>query len=105
MKFFHFLQVLCNMYKVAICRNLRFVYCEIKKDVTERKPEMFKYNLTNPIKPFRRLLALCSVVKASPTESEELVFITSLVTHLKRCPDLLTLFAHRPNPGLVILLL
>jgi hypothetical protein len=38
-------------------------------------------------------------VKASPTESEELVLITSLVTHLKRCPELLTLFAHRPNPG------
>lgn len=49
--------------------------------------------------PIRRLLALFCASKASPTESQELSFIASLVTHLKRKPELLSLFAYQPVPG------
>ena len=49
--------------------------------------------------PIRRLLALFCASKASPTESQELSFIVSLVTHLKRKPELLSLFAYQPVPG------
>ena len=47
----------------------------------------------------RRLLALFCASKASPTESQELAFIVSLVTHLNRKPELLSLFAYQPVPG------
>ena len=47
----------------------------------------------------RRLLALFCASKASPTESQELAFIVSLVAHLNRKPELLSLFAYQPVPG------
>ena len=47
----------------------------------------------------RRLLAIFCSSKASPTESQELAFIVSLVAHLKRKPELLSLFAYQPAPG------
>ena len=49
--------------------------------------------------PIRRLLALFCASKASPTESQELAFVVSLVAHLKRKPELLSLFAYQPVPG------
>ena len=49
--------------------------------------------------PMRRLLALFCASKASPTESQELAFIVSLVAHLTRKPELLSLFAYQPVPG------
>ena len=49
--------------------------------------------------PMRRLLALFCASKASPTESQELAFIVSLVAHLNRKPELLSLFAYQPVPG------
>ena len=49
--------------------------------------------------PMRRLLAIFCSSKASPTESQELSFIVSLVAHLKRKPELLSLFAYQPVPG------
>lgn len=47
--------------------------------------------------PLRRLLGLFAASKASPTEDKELAFILALVKHLRQRPDLLALFAHRPE--------
>ncbi len=49
--------------------------------------------------PMRRLLMLSTMVKASPTENQELTFITSLVSKIKASPELLPLFAHQARPG------
>ena len=49
--------------------------------------------------PIRRLLALFCSGKASPTESQELSFVVSLVANLTKHQELLTLFAHQPAPG------
>jgi len=49
--------------------------------------------------PIRRLLALFCSGKASPTESQELSFIVTLIANLTKNPELLTLFAHQPTPG------
>ena len=49
--------------------------------------------------PMRRLLAIFCSSKASPTESQELAFIVSLVAHLKRKPELLSLISYQPVPG------
>jgi hypothetical protein len=49
--------------------------------------------------PVRRLLMLSCVGKASPTEGQELQFVTALVARLRSDPDLLPLFAHDSRPG------
>ena len=49
--------------------------------------------------PIRRLLALFCASKASPTEPQEWAFVVALVAHLKRKPELLSLFAYQPVPG------
>jgi len=51
--------------------------------------------------PIRRLLMLSCVGKASPTESQELSFLSALVFRMKTDPELLSLFAHDSRPGYV----
>ena len=47
--------------------------------------------------PMRRLLAIFCSSKASPTESQELAFIVSLVAHLKRKPEFNIFFGKFQN--------
>ena len=47
----------------------------------------------------RRLLMLSCAGKASPTESQEMSFLSALVFLMKTDPELLTLFAHDSRPG------
>jgi len=53
----------------------------------------------NVYHPMRRLLMISAMSKASPTESQELAFITSLVTKLSAETELLSLFAHHARAG------
>lgn len=65
--------------------------------LTKIKQTILPY--VNVYYPMRRLLMLSSIVKASPTENQEMLFITSLVTKIKAQPECLTLFAHESLPG------
>jgi len=42
--------------------------------------------------PLRRLVLVCTLTKASPTESQEIKFITMLCGKIKRTPDLIHIF-------------
>jgi len=42
--------------------------------------------------PMRRLVLVCTLTKASPTESQEIKFITMLCGKIKRTPDLIHIF-------------
>ena len=42
--------------------------------------------------PLRRLVMVCSLTKASPTETQEIKFLTTLVGKIRQCPDLIHIF-------------
>ncbi len=65
--------------------------------VTQIRQNILPY--VNVYLPVRRLLMLSCVWKASPTEGQELRFVSALVAKLKRDPQLLSLFAHDSRPG------
>jgi len=57
--------------------------------------EKIKYALlpeTSCHQPMRRLVLVCTLTKASPTESQEIKFITMLCGKIKRKPDLIHIF-------------